>query len=456
MESFKNPFDARIKAIDDVLEKRFGEAKTASDWQKRVEALEEEQKKTKDAGYDFSYYKSAIAQARKKKVETMDDGTLEEQLKKIKEFESLREEEDKILREKIEAETDEKKKEGLKKDRNKALAYYEKKINEIEEKIKPKNEEEFIKKISDIEERRSEKLQRLGVNKEGKTIADVTYFDSQLATAQRELDKLITAKTERPVQYVLEAGLKKIRTQRDIEIASHGTSSLSDILNDATKKFTVFVSDWRKFDSQKLKQARQWEARRASLDKLERDFGPAIEEVKKIPAFASEAQQIEDEVRAIIKEQKELVDDETNKTDGAQKSKPEASQSIDDLLKVMAIAQEGERVKKERETLQREKPIQFLVEDLINQLQKQRDTETLIDALYQFESSWQKIDERKPETEAEWALRRDALRALKMELLNAKKKLSDMKIVIDYSAIDNEIADADDFLAAAGKKDQQS
>ena len=325
MEHFKNPYDTRIKEIDDVLDKRFGEAKTAGDWEKRVKALEAEQAKLKEGGDDFSYYKKAIFDAKKKKAENMDDGSLEEQRKKIKEFEALREEEDKGLLEKIATmRTDEKleksekskKLEELEKDRNKKLAYYEKKINEVEDKIKPKSEEEFVKKIEDVEERRTEKLRRIGLDKD-KKMADITYFDKQIADAQRELDKQETFRADRPIQFVLEAGLKEFKTHRDIAIIEQKSQSQGRGFDSVIRGFAPLITTWRRIESKKPSTAHQWQSRKDELilasDKLDPIFSQLFKEE---PQFQNEAMRIWNDINAAINKQIEIAEDEIEAAGG--------------------------------------------------------------------------------------------------------------------------------------------
>lgn len=490
MDFFKNPYDTRIKAIDDVLEKRFGEAKTAKDWQKRVEALQAEQKKFKEGGDDFSYYSKAIFDAKKKKAENMDDASLEEQLAKIKEFQDLRNEEDEGLMKKINAETDDKKKTELLGDRNKKLEYYEKKINEVEDKIKPKNEEEFDQKIRTVDERRAEKLRRVGVNDKGK-MADVSYFDKQIADAQRELDKIEKLKEERPIQFVLESSLKELRTKRDLEIAKNiapKPNAPDSGFDPAIGAFSSLVTDWRKLDSKKRDTPKQWGARRDELIKLTNRLGSILNKLsKETPAFALGIKKIGESISKVIAEQILLATDEIETASGANKNAVPASQtspsqapsgpsagstptqqptSAESSTPAPTSKQptregmlEGLMTKEEEMAeaqMRWSKSIQFLVGGLISQLQKQRGAETIIGALHGFEIAWDAIDSRKPKTGAEWIRRLDALRGLKMELLNAKERLQDMKIDVDYDAIDNEIADAEEFLTAAGKKATQS
>ncbi len=479
MEHFKNPYDTRIKEIDDVLDKRFGEAKTAGDWEKRVKALEAEQAKLKEGGDDFSYYKKAIFDAKKKKAENMDDGSLEEQRKKIEEFEALREEEDKGLLEKIATmRTDEKleksekskKLEELEKDRNKKLAYYEKKINEVEDKIKPKSEEEFAKKIDDVEARRSEKLRRMG-RKDGKILADVTFYDKQIADAQREFDKIVSLREERPVQFELEAGLKTLKRERDNEITQSSETTAGKKFEPAINKFNAFLKNWRRIDIIKNHTAKQWKQRADDLIELEVELQLILQDLAKdAPTFKDGAKHVEETIVDAIKKQiKKALDeiDDLNKTNAKTAEQAASSQAHNGVSPgatpenkqpAREGALEGLMTKEEEmaEAQKGWKPIQFLVEDLITRLKKVRGTENIVDTLYQFEIDWRAIDEKRPETGMEWIKRLDALRALKMGLFNAKESLADMKIDVDYDTIDNEIADVEEFLTTSGKKATQS
>ncbi len=261
--------EAQIKTTEGALEKRYGEEpKTSSDWGKREENLKKDMNTLQSRGGDTSFHKKAIANAIKKKTETMEDSTLNDQLAKIGAFEALLNGGDKDiedLRAKIVAEPGDKKHvEDLKT----KLAYYERKINEVENKIEPKDEEALNKKIDRIQKRRTEIIQKLGLDEKHNVRANTANFDAQLSRARRALDSISDAKEVRPIQFALEQTLDTLQSQVDKDIAAGTyTPNLSNPhANDAT--ITAIKNElktWRSLSTKKPKTAAQWDAHKTAL-----------------------------------------------------------------------------------------------------------------------------------------------------------------------------------------------
>ncbi len=257
----------RIRQIEDTLDKRLGESKSFADWDGRIKILEKEKNEIERYGGDVSYYAVKIFDARKKRAESMDDGSLDEQLKKIEAFIALRDEEEQELQKKIDKEQDPKRKEKLADEKVKKLAYYEKKISEVEGKIEPKSEEEHQTKIDRIRARRIATIAAGGLTATGNIRADVTYLDSQIVKAQRELDKLSTAKAERPIQFSLEDKLKGLQTERDKKIANKTYNAIIDrALDEKVGLILKQIPLWRALFSQKAKTLGRWQERKQKLE----------------------------------------------------------------------------------------------------------------------------------------------------------------------------------------------
>lgn len=240
--------------------------KSTEDWDKIIATIQAERDAIAGIGDMDNFFKETIEGLYKKRAEGMADTTIDEQNNKVAEFNRLENEEKKEQEEKITKEEDPQKKKGAQKKMAQKLSYYEKKVNEVEEKIKPTTLEEFEAKIKRLEERKNAKLKLWGVDDKGNPRADISYYKSAIEKTRREADKLSTSIDERPIQFALEAFMNTLDVERDREIASGahttGAHRHDEVLNIARNE----IYEWRQLGTKKPNSLPLWEKRLASLE----------------------------------------------------------------------------------------------------------------------------------------------------------------------------------------------